>query len=211
MQSKNFKAVGARIKNVRKDAGLTQVEFAKAIDSDPSYLSRVESGRQRPSQTMLLAIKERFNVAAGWLLDGDHPYSQHDQISQVLTDQKQPVSHRSFKSRTRNARHTGLLLLGIGKDAPRIQEVFGYGLLSGIKLREKASQDEGIKLTRLEEIVQDDQLWAAAGHPTGWEFELLRSYLDYAGDRSIEQWFEILRGIRWTRECIELAMEEDSE
>lgn len=45
----NFKAIGNRIKRLRKEQGITQEMLAEAVDVSPEHISRIESGTFRPS------------------------------------------------------------------------------------------------------------------------------------------------------------------
>ncbi len=44
---------GERIKEVRKELGITQVHFAETVGVTPAIVNRWESGKQEPSETIV--------------------------------------------------------------------------------------------------------------------------------------------------------------
>lgn len=59
-----------RIKNLRKENGLTQVEFGSRIGITFSSVSLLEKGTNNPSEQTIRAICSEFNVSRDWLVDG---------------------------------------------------------------------------------------------------------------------------------------------
>jgi transcriptional regulator with XRE-family HTH domain len=56
------KLVGARIKELRRQAGLTQEKLAERVGLDSRHLSRLEVGRHFPSLQSLERIASALNV-----------------------------------------------------------------------------------------------------------------------------------------------------
>jgi transcriptional regulator with XRE-family HTH domain len=54
--------LGNVIKNIRKQKGLTQNEFASLCDITQTYLSQIEGNLKEPNLSTLKAISERLNV-----------------------------------------------------------------------------------------------------------------------------------------------------
>ena len=54
--------LGARIKELRKNKGLTQQQLAELIDIDPKHLSKIEVGNSYPSLYNLEKITNALNV-----------------------------------------------------------------------------------------------------------------------------------------------------
>ena len=50
------------IKKIRNEAGLTQADFAKAVDVSPILIAMIESGQKDVSKKLLLKIAERLDV-----------------------------------------------------------------------------------------------------------------------------------------------------
>lgn len=74
--------LGERIKEIRKDNLLTQDEFAKRMLVSASYISKVESGKEKPSDIFLKLMSLEFNINLEWLIKGkgtkDILNDQHD-------------------------------------------------------------------------------------------------------------------------------------
>lgn len=56
-----------RLKELRTDLKMNQVNFAEEIGVTQSTLSSYESGNASPSHEVLLAIAKRFNISLDWL------------------------------------------------------------------------------------------------------------------------------------------------
>lgn len=56
------KLIGARIKELRRKAGLTQEQLAERVELDARHLSRLEVGRNFPSLDSLERIAQALNV-----------------------------------------------------------------------------------------------------------------------------------------------------
>lgn len=60
----------SRIKQVRKDAGLTQVEYGKRLGVAGNTITNYENGMREPSNAIIAAICREFNVNEEWLRTG---------------------------------------------------------------------------------------------------------------------------------------------
>lgn len=90
MPSKSYEAeTGARIKKARLALGLTQKEFAAALGIVQGFLSGIETGRKRPSDTLLIALSHTFGINSQWLSDGSGESFKN------LTTDEQPASRRA--------------------------------------------------------------------------------------------------------------------
>lgn len=56
-----------RIKIVRKSQKLTQKEFGQKLTVSDSYISRLESGKETPTDMLLKLISFTFNISFDWL------------------------------------------------------------------------------------------------------------------------------------------------
>jgi transcriptional regulator with XRE-family HTH domain len=79
------KLIGARIKELRKHAGLTQEELAHEVDLDSRHLSRLEVGKHFPSLDSLERIAVELNV----------PLAEFFQF----TDEETPAAMRAYIAR----------------------------------------------------------------------------------------------------------------
>lgn len=62
-----------RIKEIRKDAGLTQQKFAEKIGTTQNVLANYEIGRRSPSSSVINNICKTFAVSEDWLRYGTEP------------------------------------------------------------------------------------------------------------------------------------------
>lgn len=61
--------IGARVRALRNDAGLTQEQLAAEVDVAPETMSRIERGRLVPSTDLVTRIAAGLGVPAGALFD----------------------------------------------------------------------------------------------------------------------------------------------
>lgn len=59
-----------RIRQVRKDAGLTQVEYGKRLGVAGNTITNYENGMREPSNAIITAICREFSVNEEWLRCG---------------------------------------------------------------------------------------------------------------------------------------------
>ncbi|HUY45682.1 MAG TPA: helix-turn-helix transcriptional regulator [Streptosporangiaceae bacterium] len=65
--------IPGRLRELRKEAGLSQAELAGKIGSDARQVSRYENGRVAPSLEAAVRIAETFNITLDYLLIPDAP------------------------------------------------------------------------------------------------------------------------------------------
>ena len=68
----NKKLLGKRIKELRKEAGLTQEKLAEMINIETTSLSGIESGRHFPSLPTIEKIANNLKVELKSLFDFNH-------------------------------------------------------------------------------------------------------------------------------------------
>ena len=61
--------VGLLLRNIRQNAGYSLNKAARAIDINPSYLSRVERGEHLPSIGLCIAMADMFHYSRFDLLE----------------------------------------------------------------------------------------------------------------------------------------------
>ena len=66
--------LGARIRGLRTDMGLTLPEFADRVGMTKSQLSDFERGRRLPTPPTLDIVAAGFDLTAADLLDGIYPW-----------------------------------------------------------------------------------------------------------------------------------------
>lgn len=65
------KNVGERIRLIRKNAGLTQEQFAEAIGYSKMQVHYVETGKVIPSNELLHQVAVAFHVNYDWIMTGE--------------------------------------------------------------------------------------------------------------------------------------------
>lgn len=71
---------GRKLANLRKQKGMSQVDFAKKISLSPSTISMYEVNERQPDPTTIRKLADYFNVSTDYLLD-------NDEISKVAENQ----------------------------------------------------------------------------------------------------------------------------
>ena len=64
------KELGERIKELRKETGLSQEKFALKIDMDRTYFATVESGKRNISLQNIERIAKGLNISISELFEG---------------------------------------------------------------------------------------------------------------------------------------------
>ena len=60
-----------RIRLIRKNAGLTQAEFAERIGVKANTVTSYETGLRVPSDAVIVSICREFNISESWLRTGE--------------------------------------------------------------------------------------------------------------------------------------------
>jgi transcriptional regulator with XRE-family HTH domain len=91
-----------RIKKVRKEQKLTQVEFGQLIGVKGNTVTNYESGLRTPTDAVIKSICREFNVNENWLRNGTGEMfvkpTRHEEISR-LTKKLLDEEEDSFKNR----------------------------------------------------------------------------------------------------------------
>lgn len=65
------KIISSRIKKLRKEAKLSQEEFAEKVNCSREFISRVENLKEKVSLKMLLKLSELFKVSPKYFFEKD--------------------------------------------------------------------------------------------------------------------------------------------
>lgn len=65
------KIIGERIKSLRKEHSLNQIEFSTKIGITQSALSDIENGKSEPKVSTAVSISNEFKVTVDYLLKGN--------------------------------------------------------------------------------------------------------------------------------------------
>lgn len=74
MTDLDFKAIGLKIKERRKQLGITQEHIANVLDVNPSHVSNIECGRANPSLTALVKIANTLECSVDYFISGEYTY-----------------------------------------------------------------------------------------------------------------------------------------
>lgn len=77
--------IGQRLKTLRKEERLTQVDFAKRLLISQSYLSSIENDNETPTSKLLKLASLEFGVNEKWLLDGSGQMYENDKSASTET------------------------------------------------------------------------------------------------------------------------------
>ena len=70
-----------RIKQVRKEFELSQAEFGKRIGISDAAVSKLESGKNTPSEQTIKLICTNFQIQYEWLTTGQGPMRIYESLS----------------------------------------------------------------------------------------------------------------------------------
>lgn len=80
--------VSERIKQIRKEAGLTQQKFADRIGAKQNTVAQYEIGRNVPIDPVITAICKEFDIQEDWLRYGLEPMraakTKEEEISEMV-------------------------------------------------------------------------------------------------------------------------------
>lgn len=184
MNTLNKKAIGLRIKTIRKQKGLTMKEFGKLIeDAAQSLVTRWENGTSIPNNERIKKIAEIGNVSVSYLLYGTYTFND------LSDEEKATVLERQNEVLTkRNAGRTQYILDFLNNLSGFKPHDEALSLLSNTLrysfIVEKYS-NEGTKLIGLlDHIIKILNDYTESGKTKEEVRENLIGYLDYILDNS---------------------------
>lgn len=84
-------SIGERIKTVRKQSGLNQLEFAEKIGyTTAGAVSKIEKGENNTSEQTIKLICQQFSINPAWLKDGVQPMKKpeivdkHEKLNRIM-------------------------------------------------------------------------------------------------------------------------------
>ena len=78
MMNVNFKLIGKRIQEVRKQQEMTQAELAALTDMSDSYISYIETAKKQASLESLVQISNALGITVDELLSGNQLHNPTD-------------------------------------------------------------------------------------------------------------------------------------
>lgn len=78
----------SRIRDIRKQNGVTMKELGKAVGVGESTISMYENGKRQPDNTMLMKIADYFSVSVDYLLGRDEQQKKPTVEDDGLSDRQ---------------------------------------------------------------------------------------------------------------------------
>lgn len=80
--------VNDRIKEVRKNSGLSQTDFAERLGTTRGVITNLEGGKTTPNDPFVKLICREFNVSEAWLRAGEgemmQPLTRNQEIAEFM-------------------------------------------------------------------------------------------------------------------------------
>ena len=99
MSEIDYKAIGQRIREARKEKGLTQEQASELCDITPSYYGNIERGDKKMSLETLARISKGLCVSTDQLIFGCGEKTEEDDILHLLSqirNQEDEVQYRKY-------------------------------------------------------------------------------------------------------------------
>lgn len=77
--------IGKRIQELRKSKGFSQERIAEIADISPTYLSRIECGKENPTLDLFIKLSRALDVEMWEMFDFGHVVS-HKELKETLQD-----------------------------------------------------------------------------------------------------------------------------
>jgi transcriptional regulator with XRE-family HTH domain len=81
--------IGDRICGLRRRRGLTQIELAQQVGLKSSGFSDIESGRNNPTNQLIIKLSDIFNVSTDYLLTGHQLVDKTNTWGTISKDEEQ--------------------------------------------------------------------------------------------------------------------------
>ena len=84
MEKLNYVEIGKRIKNKRKEVGITQEKLSELIEVSPSYICEIERGGSISSLATISKIAQTLNISLDYLVFGINKNNSNTMFSEIL-------------------------------------------------------------------------------------------------------------------------------
>lgn len=134
-------ALGRRIKYLREEKKLSQLEFSKILNISNSTLSQYEAGNRMPSDETKKKIAKYFNVSLDYLMGASNIRNPYKTTTNDLTEKDQREIEKILdKTRHSLEKNDGLMLQGepVSPEAVEsILEALEFGMRQAKKMNKK--------------------------------------------------------------------------
>ncbi len=90
------KFFGKRLKEIRKENGLSQSELAERLNVDEKYVSRLETGSSTPSFSMLVKLSKALNSEIENFFKFKH-YKPVEELIEIITSKIKNTSEHNVR------------------------------------------------------------------------------------------------------------------
>lgn len=81
-----MKTLGNRLKEIRIENNLTQQEFATSLSISRPFVSRIESDKEMPSDSLMKLISATYNIRLEWIKTGNGQKEDNLKLVKFLAD-----------------------------------------------------------------------------------------------------------------------------
>lgn len=168
--------IGLKIKELRKEKKLTQLDFSGQINIDNSQLSKIEKGKLMPTLQQILEISSKFNTSLDWLFGISTPKNDtyisvmgHNNTGDIGNNNDITINHGYSKVENKeniqdNQEHNDKVISAMQKQIEAMEKALAYAekntdsLEYTISIQEKITTSQEREIHRLQEkITNKDQ------------------------------------------------------
>ncbi|MDH3544296.1 MAG: helix-turn-helix domain-containing protein [Desulfuromonadales bacterium] len=77
-------SIGARVRKIRQETGLTQKAFGQEVGVSLPTVNRIEQNQRSPHAELLVEISRKFSVDLNWLLTGADMTKRNEKLGQQI-------------------------------------------------------------------------------------------------------------------------------
>ncbi len=92
----NTKDWGKRVKEVRKNSGLTQKAFSQLLGISNSYLSGIERSVKMPGPAFFIRLAEKLGVSLNYIFLGIEPAKLEDKTGKESAEREEPTGIKTI-------------------------------------------------------------------------------------------------------------------
>jgi transcriptional regulator with XRE-family HTH domain len=96
-QTTNAKKIGQKIKKLRKKNKLTQKQIADFLDSNQTYISKIEQGKKNININSLEKIANLFGYSINYFTNKNNKNHKYDPIKQTLKLYVKNITNEDLK------------------------------------------------------------------------------------------------------------------
>ncbi len=115
--------MGIRLKRLREERGLNQLDLARALELSPSYLNQLENNQRPLTVPVLLKIQQVFNIDVQWFSENDEARLIAD-LRELFLDapEEQAISLAETRELAANMPAVARTLIALHRRVRQVQE-----------------------------------------------------------------------------------------